>query len=376
MKKLLIIILSVVLLTACTSRTKDKLEQFQKSTITAGFDTTITMIGFAESQAAFDEIFEKGREKFLYYHELFDIYNNYDDINNLKTVNAAAGIEKVTVSEDIIDLLLLSKEYTNISNYFDITYGSVYKVWHEYREEGIELNTQGKPGNVPTLEELEEAAQYTGWDKVEIDAENNTVYLTEKGVRLDVGAVAKGYATEKVALYLEEIGLENGIVSGGGNIRTINGKLDEPWKIGVQEPRPEKDAPSIDIFNIDESMSIVTSGDYQRTYYGPDNTFYSHLTNPNTLYPQTGFRSVSIVTKDSGLADIFSTALYMMSYEEGLDFVDKFNASHPENKIDVFWVVDDNPDWYHYENKQDDETVEYYYTMTDGLKEISRNLNR
>lgn len=375
MKKILVSLLSLVLLTACTSGQKNKLQQFQQSTITAGFDTTITIIGFAENKEAFDAYFEKGREKFLYYNELFDIYNNYPDLNNLKTVNDMAGIEPVEVSDDIIDLVLTAKEYTNISDYFDITFGAVYYVWHEYREAGIEANTKGEAGAIPTLEELEKAKQSTGWDKVVIDEEHNTIFLTEKNVRLDVGAIAKGLATEKVALYLEEEGLVNGIISGGGNIRTINAKPEGPWKIGVQEPTPQKDAPSIDVFNLEESMSVVTSGDYQRTFYGPDGTYYSHLIDPNTLFPQTGFRSVTIVTKSSTLADIFSTSLYMMSYEEGLAFVEKYNKNNPDNTIEVFWVVDENPDWYHYTTERDGKEIKYDYMMTKGLEKYSRNLN-
>src|SRR5699024_5038747 len=173
------------------------------------------------------------------------------------------------------------------------------------------------PGRVPTQAELEEAAKHVGWDLVEIDEENNTVYITDEKASLDVGGLAKGLATELVAVYLEEEGLEHGIVSGGGNIRTINQKPDGPWKIGIQEPSAAKDAPSLDILSIDKSYSVVTSGDYQRTYFGPDEKPYSHLINPKTLYPQTSFRSVTIVMESSTLADIFSTSMYMMDYDEG-----------------------------------------------------------
>lgn len=370
MKKLRILLLSLVLLTGCTLGTKDKLQQFQKSTITAGFDTTITIIGLTENEKEFDKFFEMAKEKYLYYHELYDIYNNYPNLNNLKTINDKAGVEAVEVDREIIDLLLLSKQYTELSDYFDITYGSVYKVWHDYREEGIELNTQGKPGFVPTQKELETAAITTGWDKVHIDVDKNTVYLSEKGVRLDVGAVAKGYATEKVAQYLEDEGLQYAIISGGGNIRTINSKGEEPWSVGIA-----MEGMSIDAFSLSESMAIVTSGDYQRTYYAEDGEYYSHLTNPQTLYPKNNFRSVSIVTRNSTFADILSTAVYMMDYDEALEFINAYNENNPEDTIGVFWIVDENPTWYRYETKVDGKTIQYDYMMTDNLKEISRNLN-
>ncbi len=367
MKKITVFLIALVFLTACSSKPKNTLQQFSKSTITAGFDTTITIIGFAKSEDKFDELFEKGRQKFWHYHELFDIYNNYDGINNMKTINDNAGKEAVKVDEEIIDMLITAKKYSDISEYFNVTYGSVFKVWHEYREEGIDLNVKGEPGRIPTEEELLEAAEHVGWDLIEIDEQAQTVYIKDEKASLDVGAIAKGLATEKVALYLEEEGLEHGIISGGGNIRTINQKPDGPWKIGIQEPSPAKDAPSLDILSIDKSYSVVTSGDYQRTYYGPDEVPYSHLINPKTLWPQTSFRSVSIVMESSTLADIFSTSMFMMEYDDGVAFIDEYNKKYPEDRLDVFWIVDENEDWYQGDG--------FDYMMTSGLEPLSRNLN-
>lgn len=367
MKKIIYTLIALVFLTACSNRSENKLTLYNKSTITAGFDTTITIMGYTKDEETFDEYFQLAHDTFSKYNELFDIYNTYPGVNNLMSVNENAGIEPVAVDPLIIDMLKMAKEYTEISPYFNVTYGAVFNIWHDYREEGIELNTKGEPGRVPTLEELKEAEKYTGWDKVVIDDVNNTVYLKEKGVRLDVGAIAKGLATELVAQKLETEGLEHGIISGGGNIRTINNKPDGPWKIGVQEPSPEISAPSIDIFSLEESMSVVTSGDYQRTYYGPDNVMYSHLINPKTLFPQNSFRSVTVVMENSALADIFSTSMYMMEFDEANTFIEEYNIKYPEDKLEVFWVMDENEDWYQYDK--------YDYTMTEGLKPLSHNLN-
>ncbi len=114
-------------------------------------------------------------------------------------------------------------------------------------------------------------------------------------------------------------------------------------------------------------MSVVTSGDYQRTYYGPDNVMYSHLINPKTLFPQNSFRSVTVVMENSALADIFSTSMYMMEFDEANTFIEEYNIKYPEDKLEVFWVMDENEDWYQYDK--------YDYTMTEGLKPLSHNLN-
>lgn len=369
MKKILVALL--VLLTACSNgqKNKDELEYFAKNTTTSGFDTTMFLYGYAKDEKEFNKYFDILKEEFWEYHKLFDKYNNYKDINNIKSINDNAGIKPLVVDDAIIDMMKEAKKFSEDSDYFDITYGAVYKIWHDYREEGIELNQQGKLGKVPTMEELKAAEKHTGWDKVEIDYEKKTVYLTEKGMELDVGGIAKGYATEMVARKLEAEGMKHAVVSGGGNIRTINHKADgSKWVIGLSEPVPEKEAGSVDAFSLDDSMSMVTSGDYERAYTGEDNKVYSHLINPKTLVPDHHFRSVTIITSDSTMADALTTSLFMMSYEEGKAFIDQINKKYPENKISVVWVVDKNEDWYHSEN--------FDYMMTDDLIPASRELNK
>lgn len=367
-KKILTLLTLLLALSACSSKNEDpEYGRYSNTSITSGFDTTMTLLAYTESEEAFNTYFEMLKDTFWEYHIQFDIYNKYEGINNLKTINDNAGIEPVKVDDVIIQLLLEAKKYTEISDYFDITFGAVFKVWHNYREKGIELNSQGELGPVPTIEELEAAAQYVGWEYVEINEDNNTVFITKEGVSLDVGAIAKGYATEMVARKLEAAGLKYAIVSGGGNIRTIGKKVDQPWLIGIQEPSLAVDTPSVEVFSLETSTSVVTSGDYQRTYTGTDNITYSHLINPNTLFPETHFRSVSVITENSTLADILSTSLFMMNYEEGQKFVEDYNNKYPENKIDVVWIVDDNPDWY--------QKGDFDYMVTDDLIEISKYIN-
>lgn len=367
MKKLLILAL-IIILTACSAPTNTYTRYTDVST-TSGFDTSMTLLAYTKTEAEFNTYFELMKSEFSFYNELFDKYKSYNGVNNIKTINDNAGVQPVIVDDAVIDMLLQAKKYTQVSDYFDVTLGAMLRIWHDYREKGIILNEQGLPGEVPTFEQLQAAMSKTGWDKVIIDETAKTVYLTEKGMELDVGAIAKGYATEKVALKLEEEGLTMAVVSGGGNIRTINTKPEnEAWAIGIQEPSNIITSTNVDILSIPYSVSIVTSGDYQRAYYGPNETMYSHLINPKTLFPATNFRSVSVVTKDSTMADALSTALYMMSYEEGLEFVNAFNASNPENRLDVFWVVNENKDWHQGEN--------FDYQMTENLNQYSKNLQK
>lgn len=368
MKKILIICLTLVLLTGCTTGAKDTYTKYESRSSEVGFDTLVTFLAYTKTEKEFDTYFETVKQEFIHYNSLFDRYNDYEGINNIKTINDQAGIAPVKVDPEIIEMIEIAKEYSELSNgYFDITLGAVLDIWHEYREEGIVLNSEDEYGRVPTMDMLKEAEQYTGWQFVEIDKEASTVYLNHTRAKLDVGAIAKGYATEKVALRLEKDGVEYAVVSGGGNVRTINTKADgTPWAIGVEKPSLIVKGESLDIFSIPTSTSIVTSGDYQRYYIGPDDVRYSHLIDPHTLMPATNFQSVTIITPDSGAADALSTAVYMMSYDEAQEFIKKFNDAHPDQKIDAVWVLEgDEPnDWQHVDG--------FSLTMTETLKQYSK----
>lgn len=365
MKKLLIIL--ALLLAGCSTKQNDTV--YKNSSTESGFDTIIELYATVESQKEFDHYFNRTKEEFWKYHQLFDKYNDYEGINNIKTINDNAGIKAIEVDPVTIEMMLLAKEFTELSDgYFDITFGSVLEIWHDYREEGLILNGEGKPGKVPPMELLEEADQYTGWEFVEIDEENNTVYLTHPRAKLDVGAIAKGYATELVAQTLEEEGLENAMVSGGGNIRTIGTKLSgTPWAVGVEEPSDFPMGSSLDVFSFPDSMSIVTSGDYQRYYTVDNEKRMSHLINPHTLMPDSAFRSVAIFTPNSTQADALSTAVYMMTQEEALAFKEKFEAKYPGQSFEIFWVSDTETTW--------EKEKGYHVYMTEGLIPASRNKN-
>ncbi|MBR3694398.1 MAG: FAD:protein FMN transferase [Erysipelotrichales bacterium] len=311
-------------------------DRFFNYSLDLGFDTVISLTAYTDSTTKFNEYYAVLEEKFRYYHQLFDKFNTYEGINNIKTINDQAGIAPVVVDEELMDLLVLSKEwYEKSHGAFDITLGPVLNVWHNYREEANELALLGLDGNVPTYDELQEASEFVGWQYVELDEENMTVYLNHANASLDVGGVAKGYATEKVAQELECMGLTSGIVNAGGNIRTIGEKPNgEAWSVGIQDPNDPESEGSLDSVRYHASMSMVTSGDYQR-YYMVDGVRYHHLISPFTLYPADTYRSTSVNIKNSALADILSTAVYVLPYEEGSALLDSVGAMG-------IWVSDEN----------------------------------
>lgn len=260
------------------------------------------------------------------YHKLFDIYYEYSGINNLKTVNKSAGKSPVKIDRELMDFLLWCKQvYTLTDGKVNVAMGSVLKIWHDYRE--------SKSG-VPTKEELTAASAHCDINSLVLDEEACTAYISDPLMSLDVGATGKGYATEKAAEVLISRGVTSYVLNIGGNIRAIGTKRDgSDWKVGITHPNRSSDEQFIARVMI-SNTSLVTSGNYER-YYTVDGIRYHHVIDPETLMPSAYFSSVSIFTENSALGDALSTALFCMSYEDGLRLVESIGG------VEVIWVDND-----------------------------------
>ncbi len=298
------------------------------------FDTVTNIVAYTTSDEQFEKLSQFVYDELEAYHQLFDIYNDYDGINNIKTINDNAGIKSVEVDQKIIDMLVFAKEqYTKTNGKVNVALGPVLNIWHNYRTEGIDdpFNAQ-----LPTKDELMEANKYTDISQVIIDENNRTVFLTNENMRLDVGAIAKGYAVQKVGEQLEKDGFNSVLMSVGGNVKAIGKKHVnglENWSVGIQNPDMNSAEQLIQLLSLSDNC-LVTSGDYQRFYIVGDKV-YHHIIDPETLYPSEYFTSVSIVYPNSGMSDAMSTALFNMSYEEGLEVLKNYEGSY------AIWVYKD-----------------------------------
>ena len=295
-----------------------KLERFTKTSLEA-FDTITVIMGYDTSEEAFGEKAEKLQELLWEYHKLYDIYHEYEGIANLKTINDQAGIAPVKVDEAVIEMLEYGIEmYRQTEGKTNIAMGSVLALWHEKRSEAEYDPDQA---SLPELEALQEAALHTDISDLQIDREAGTVFLADPKMRLDVGAVAKGFATDRLAEYAIQQGWTHLTLSVGGNIRTIGKKDDgKSWRVGIQTPDSSWGKSYFCLLPLDD-LSLVTSGSYQR-YYTVDGKQYHHIINPDTLFPENRFLSVSVVCESSAKGDALSTALFNMSLEEGQKLIE------------------------------------------------------
>lgn len=350
LKKLVLSLLSLSMMMIMTGCSKKY--ELMSHYITGPFDTITTYMSYVSSEDEFNEQCDYIEEQLNYYDQLFDKYNTYNGMNNLKTINDNAGKKAIEVDQPLIDLLNLSIERNRkISSKVNIAFGSVINIWHDYREEA---ESHDGVGTVPSDEELENANQHTSIDSIEIDEKKKTVYINDALASIDVGATAKGYAIELIKDGLIEMGVDNFLLSGGGNVASHGQRkiqkegefyLDDcadKFCVGIESPQDGNYAASADdpdseneAVLVVQGESIVTSGDYQRFYQDVDGVRYHHLIDPETLYPAVHFRSVSIITEDSGLADFLSSAVFLMEYEEGLKLVNSLDG------VEAIWLLED-----------------------------------
>lgn len=342
----LIFLISVLIFSCFNNK-----EKVYTETVDGLFDTVHVISGYDKSEQEFKKKVKFYQEEMEKLHKLYTSYEDFQGINNISTINENAGIKPVKVDRNIIDLLKDTLERNKeISNKVNIAAGNVIDLWDKAKMEG----------KLPEQSELEKMQKCAKTENIVIDEQNSTVFIKERCTKLNLGAVAKGYAVEQVTKKMEKAGMTSFIISAGGNVKVV-GKRKIPKKESeITDLKSCKDQFCIGIAlplyndnNIDksnpynngkndylakiatENMSIVTTGNYQR-YFVMDNKVYGHVINLETLKPEDSFTSVSVITEDSGLADFMSTTLFLLSYEEGKALIEKMGK---KEKIDVIWAM-------------------------------------
>ncbi|MHC1786220.1 MAG: FAD:protein FMN transferase [Christensenellales bacterium] len=336
MKRALCLILMLCLMLPLASTSESGFGRFSMSFF-GSFDTVISIIGYASSQDVFAAETGKAQERFEYLHQLYDKYNAYGDLHNLHYLNAEAAKAPVAVAPELFSLISWAKKmYAATNKRVNIAFGSVLALWHQARED-YELDPE--KAYLPAMADLREAALHTSLEDLVLDEDAGTIFFRDPLLQLDIGAVAKGYAAELVARELLAGPLTSFAINAGGNIRLGRPPLDgrANWGVAVQDPDgfvlSDSNTDVMDTLFLHDT-SVVTSGDYQR-YYVYNGERYHHIISPDTLMPPRYFRSVTIITEDSGYADLLSTALFLMPCEEGQRFLSGLTG------VDAVWVLND-----------------------------------
>lgn len=323
---LLALILVLSLLTGCAPT-----RSYHSEVLLDYFDTVCVISAADQTEEEFQALVANVRNELEADHRLFDRYHAYDGMENLFTVNEKAGKAPVEVDPKLFELFTLGVRFYELTGgKVNIALGAVLDVWHDAMETAL---TTPEAAYVPKEEALREANRHTDISKLVLDAEHLTVFFEDPEMKLDVGALAKGFAADLLAQrFQSETGISFNL---GGEIRLLGQKKKDNWTIGIQSPNGEGNVQTrLSLADV----SVATSGDYLR-YFEVDGQRYHHIISPETLYPASGFVSVTVVsewlTNQAVIADALSTALFCMSLEEGQQLIDSYSM------VEALWILGD-----------------------------------
>ncbi len=304
-------ILTLLLVLYCTAceRKPTELQEFSGERFIMGTLVSITVYCEDEHQGkkALDEAFSS----FERIDDLTDKFNDQGITTPLSSdvikVNKNAGISPVRVSDDTLNILERSTYFSELSGgAFDVTIGPIMDLW------GF-----GNNKHVPEQEEINEALTLVDYGKIKIDYDQGTVLLPSPGMCLDLGGIAKGYATDQAVSALRKLGIKHAIINAGGNVYALGTKSDGSlWRVGIRDPRGD----GIIAIILVQDTAVVTSGDYER-YFTRGGVRYHHILDPATGRQARDATQVTIVGDSATDADILSTALFVLGPEKGFDMV-------------------------------------------------------
>jgi thiamine biosynthesis lipoprotein len=247
---------------------------------------------------------------------VFDEMRRVEDLtsfhkpSDLTRINASAGSGAMQANPELVALVNESLKFARETDgAFDPTLGPLAELW----------NFSGGEPRLPQDSEIKTALGKKGWSRVKTDTSAGSITLPEKQMSLDLGGIAKGYSLDRARLVLQRLGVKAALINAGGDILAIGEKTPgKPWRIGVQDPRNPRGL--VAVAEIRDGV-IVTSGDYER-FFLRDGKRYHHILNPETGYPTTGLRSVTIIAPNGVRADAMATAIFGLGVKRALEYME------------------------------------------------------
>ena len=248
---------------------------------------------------------ENAQQLLLQSEQLLHLYKNRFSANDadseLMEINLQAGKKAVQVHPDLFELIELGKKHSIAANsHLNIAIGPLVQTWR----------IGFSDAKLPSEEEIQRLLKITNPEEIVLNDSNREVYLSKEGMRIDLGALAKGYIADKLKEFLVEQGVQSGIIDLGGNILTIgeNPTFHRPWRIGIQNPALDR-GEHVAVVEVSDA-SVVTSGIYERQLV-VDGKTYHHIFDRTTGYPmETELASITIVAEKSVDCEIWTTRLF------------------------------------------------------------------
>ncbi len=230
--------------------------------------------------------------------------------SEISKINRHSGLKPVKVSYETFSIVKRAVAYSaEFHGAFDVTIGPVTELWGFNSDREV---------TIPRQDTLQMLLPLVNYRQVVLSETDTTVFLTRRGMRLDLGGIAKGYAIDRAAAVLKNHGLSHFLINAGGDIYACGYKWqDEPWLLGIQHPRKPQEL--LATFEVHD-MAVATSGDYER-YRIIDGKRYHHILNPATGFPSRMCESVSVFARSAEEADALATCLFVLGYEKAPDIL-------------------------------------------------------
>ena len=243
-----------------------------------------------------------------------NLLTTYKDNSQTNLINRNAGIKPVKVDAEVFQLIERSQRISEITDgYFDISYGGIDKTFWNFDREMKQL---------PDAELVKEHLKLVNYKNILLDAESQTVFLKEQGMRIGFGGIGKGYAAEMAKRILQERNVISGVVNASGDLTTWGTQADgKPWTIGIADP--DHAALPFSYMNI-TNTSVATSGNYEK-FVMIGGKKYSHTINPKTGMPVSGIKSVTIICPNAEIADAMTTPITIMGIDAAINLVNQIN---------------------------------------------------
>jgi len=251
----------------------------------------------------------------------------WNDTSEVAQLNKSAGGAPVKVSDELLDVLEGARRiYDESGGVFDITFEGLKGLWHFDQDLVPEL---------PSDDAIKARLPLIDGKKLELDRAAKTARLAAKDMKINLGGIAKGYAVDKAAAVLAKHGFTDVVVQAGGDLLVKGRKGQDPWRVGIKDPR------GTDYFAIApiRDASFSTAGDYERGFV-KDGVRYHHILDPRTGKPATACRSVTVLAKDALTADQLDDAIFILGPEAGMKLLDKHPGAgavvvDKDNKVHV-----------------------------------------
>lgn len=235
--------------------------------------------------------------------------------SEVEQINRAAGVEPVRIGRDVLDVLSMARQASEwTEGKFDVTFGVLSGLWKFDHD---------LDGNIPARADVAARLPLIDYRKLDLDVAKSTAFLRERGMRVHLGGIGKGYAVDRAAAILRGRGFADFMIQSGGDLYVAGSRGDRPWRAGIQDPRGPAGT-SFAALDLSDS-ALTTSGDYER-FFMKDGRRYHHIIDPDTGEPASGARSVSILARTATLADALDTGIFILGPEKGMELIERLDG--------------------------------------------------